>query len=171
MTEILSNSINDIKHAAEIILQGGVVAIPTDTLYGLAALNDQQVANIKGRSLKEKPISWLVNIIPTTFSSENKKIAELFWPGALTIIDKGIGYRKSDDYISQKIIELVRQPITGTSANLTNQTSNTTAAGVLLQLEGKIDAIVVDDSLPKGMASTVVQDGKILRQGAIYIDL
>jgi L-threonylcarbamoyladenylate synthase len=164
-------TINDFDTVIEILKNDGVVAIPTDTVYGLAALTPagfEKVFQVKNRNRQQK-VSWLVEDIYQKFSGN--KIVDKYGPKLITYIgEDGESYRQSLDSFTKELLHRLQKPITGTSANLHDFESQVTADGVLKQLDGKIDAIIIADEIPKGGASTVIQlNGNekftVIRQG------
>ncbi len=188
-TQILSQ--DDTLAATKILKAGGVVAIPTETVYGLAAnaFDDAAVKKIfiaKGRPSDNPLIVHISKVdeiydLVQDFTSEAQKLAETFWPGPLTIILKksaaiskivsgGLGsvaVRLPGHPVARKIISEARFPLVAPSAN-------TSAAHVIADLGGKIDAVVDADSCKVGIESTVVSlcgdVPKILRPGAVTFD-
>ncbi len=181
--------------AAEIIRNGGLVAIPTETVYGLGAngLDENAVASIfaaKGRP-QDNPL-----ILHVAQSSEIEKfchsipasaytLAEKFWPGPLTMVLPArdivpkrttgglntVAVRCPDNDTTRAIIQLSGVPIAAPSANLSGKPSTTTAAHVLHDHDGKIDAIVDGGPCRVGVESTIVDltdaRPRLLRPGGI----
>lgn len=185
-----TSAINEIL---KVILSGGVVAIPTDTVYGIAcAVKDsraiQSLYEIKKReNIKAIPV-LLANLnqndqIAKPLSENALILAKIFWPGALTIIVKKsdsipdtltiyetIGIRIPDHEWLRKLLRKAG-PLATTSANLSGAASTATAQEVFDQLGGRIDLIVDGGKCKSGIASTVVDcsgsEIKILREGDI----
>ena len=185
----------NMKIAAEILMQGGLVAVPTETVYGLAAngLDAEAVSNIytvKGRP-ENKPISILVGGMDTveTFCREipdsARKLAARFWPGPLTMILKKqdnvpdivtaggdtVGVRCPDHPMTLEILNLVKVPLATPSANPSGMESPTDAGMVQAYFDGKIPCIVDGGACSVGLASTIVdltgETPRILRKGAL----
>ena len=185
-----------IPMALDILNQGGVVAFPTDTVYGLGALafDDKAVEKItstKGRTA-EKAIPILIgsvnqlSMVTINLDKRTEMLARQFWPGPLTIIlprhpsipeavtpYPTIGIRIPN--LSVIIDLLIRTgPMAVSSANLTGMSSSATAKGILEQLDGKIPLILDGGTTPGGIASTVVdftgESPKILREGPISLE-
>ena len=181
--------------AAEIIKTGGLVAIPTETVYGLGAngLNPDAVAKIfiaKGRP-QDNPLILHVaqasdmekfcHSIPATAYA----LAERFWPGPLTLVLPArdcvpkcttaglptVAVRCPDNAVTQQIIALSGVPIAAPSANLSGKPSTTTAEHVLHDHYGKIDAVVDGGPCRVGVESTIVdlteERPRLLRPGGI----
>ena len=167
-----------IAEAARIIAAGGVVALPTDTLYGLAvdpcnAAAVERLFQVKQRPA-EKPISllisdramlreWVVDVTP-----EAKCLMDAFWPGPLTLIFKGaalpdrltagtgtIAIRLPSDPFLVRLIEAVGRPITATSANLSGGPDLHSAQQVFATLGGAVD-LIIDGGIRTGLPSTLV---------------
>ncbi len=166
------------NRAAAIIQAGGVIAFPTDTVYGIgvSAFNKdaiEKIYQVKERSLlKAIPIlagdvSDLDQITPP-FSVPVRKIIDNFWPGALTLIlqlspdlpsnlspTPTIGLRVPDHHLMRELLRKTG-PLAATSANLSGEPSALTAAEVRRQLEGRIDLVLDGGPAPGGQASTVL---------------
>jgi L-threonylcarbamoyladenylate synthase len=184
-----------IEEAAQTILQGGVVAFPTETFYGLAAdaLNEmalQKIFQIKGRE-ESKPLLLLVSdrswvpALARKISPLAGRLMEKFWPGPLTLVFEAsphlpailtantgkVGLRISSHPAAQALVHAVGRAITGTSANLSGQPSVSTAKGVLQTLGGKLDAILNGGKTAGGLGSTVLDvsgiSTQVLREGVI----
>ena len=173
--------------------KGGVIVFPTDTVYGLAVpiLNEvgiNRLFEIKGRDFN-KAIAVLVGDInhlsqlTPGLPPMAKKLADAFWPGALTLIVScasglphnlsplpTIGIRMPDHPFALKLLRK-SGPLATTSANISGGANTTTAQQVLDQLDGKIDLLLDGGQTPGAVPSTVVDCTKsqltILRQGAI----
>ncbi|MEM5775844.1 MAG: L-threonylcarbamoyladenylate synthase [Anaerolineaceae bacterium] len=177
----------------ETLQKGGVVAFPTDTVYGLGCQVSQpdsidRLYEIKGRDAS-KPIAVLlggIEQLPQVTAGLGKtanRLAARFWPGALTLVIAGnpvlpknlsplptIGVRMPDHPFA---LALLRQagPLATTSANLSGMPSPVTAQDVLAQLNQRVDLIIDGGLCPGGVPSTVVDctgaDPRVLREGAI----
>lgn len=181
--------------AAKIIQDGGLVAIPTETVYGLGAngLDEQAVAKIfeaKGRP-QDNPLILHVaepaqmeqfcHDIP----KEAYLLAEKFWPGPLTIVLPArdvvpkrttgglstVAIRCPDSAVTREIIRLAGVPVAAPSANISGKPSTTTAQHVLHDHDGKIDAVVDGGPCSVGVESTIVdlteKPARLLRPGGI----
>jgi len=196
MTKTISSSLTEqVKHAVAILRDGGIVAYPTDTIYGLGAdiYNDKAVEKVF--EVKNRPMSMplpvlidnvqqLVDLISgqTAFS---RALMKRFWPGALTIIfnkapkfhslalagsDK-IGVRVPDHPVARLLIRELGKPIAGTSANLHTGKITLTTDEVRAQMGSHVDYIIDAGRCTGGTESTIVdvttEPPVILRQGAI----
>lgn len=183
----------DIELIANLLKEGKVVAFPTDTVYGLAVIYENEKAlealkKSKGRP-ENKPIPTMVSnfrqMEEIAYMSEDaRKLAEEFMPGGFTMILKKkehlpayltngfdtVGIRMPDDDIILHLIDLCEKPLLVTSANLSGEEPGETAEDVLKQLDGRIDAIVVGES-GGSKASTIVDmstdELRIVREGPI----
>ena len=194
-TQLLTTSENDLKTAAAIIKRGGLVGIPTETVYGLGAngLDPEAVKKIfaaKGRP-QDNPLILHIHDagqLPD-FCREMPEsallLAERFWPGPLTMIlpvkelvpkttTAGldtVGVRCPDNDATREIIRLAGGPIAAPSANTSGKPSTTTAAHVLHDMDGKIDAVVDGGPCRVGVESTIVDltgpAPRLLRPGGI----
>jgi len=196
-TEILpADSPHSIARAFEILQAGGLVAMPTDTVYGVGALafDAQAVERIyeaKNRP-NEKAIPILLGDVDDLFSvaasvpEMGLVLAGRFWPGPLTLLlpkhpslPEGIsnlptvGVRLPDHAVARALLQAAG-PMAVTSANLSGLPSTTFAGEVLAQLGGRIPLILDGGRTLGGIPSTVVDctgaDPKILRQGPISRD-
>ena len=181
--------------AAEIIRSGGLVALPTETVYGLGAdgLNPEAVAKIfiaKGRpqdnplilhvAQKEDMDKLCRDIPPAAYA-----LADAFWPGPLTMVLKAqdhipscttaglptVAVRCPDSEITRHVIALAGVPIAAPSANLSGKPSTTTAQHVLYDHNGNIDAVIDGGACRVGLESTIVdlteERPRLLRPGGI----
>lgn len=186
----------DSAQIVEILNHGGVVAFPTDTVYGLAVRYDLKEAILKMKEAKQRPetkpfpmmVSSKAQIERVAVTdARSQKLIDQWMPGALTLVFKKrpeidelvtngfptIGIRMPDDDFVLEIINRVGVPLLVPSANLSGQPSCTTAEEVLKQLDGRIDAVVLGES-GASTASTVCDttgdELKILRQGPIKLE-
>ena len=161
----INNDIEYLKEAASIIYDGGLVAFPTETVYGLGAnaLNEDAVLKIfqaKGRPqdnplivhVASKEIDELVKDVPKVA----KELMDKFWPGPLTIILNkkdiipnrtsanlsSVGIRMPNSEIALKLIELSGCPIAAPSANISGRPSPTDVERCIEDLNGKVDYIL-----------------------------
>ncbi len=188
---------DDIKTAAEIIKRGGLVAMPTETVYGLAAdaLNGNAVAKIfkaKGRPMDNPLIVHIADIndiyrLVSEFPEKARILAERFWPGPLTIILpksdiipvevsaglKTVAVRFPSNSIAYKLIKN-SVPLAAPSANLSGSPSPTNAKHVADDMDGRIDAIIDGGECDIGVESTVITlaetPPRLLRPGGITLE-
>ncbi len=186
------------NEAAEILKNGGVVAIPTETVYGLAAsaFDEEAIKKIykaKGRPTDNPLIVHIADInsldaVVAGLSLKAAILAKKFWPGPLTmvlpksrfipeIVSAGldsVAVRFPSNETAQEIIIKAGVPLVAPSANKSGKTSPTTVQHVLLDMDGLIDAVVDGGSCTIGLESTVVSlmDGspRLLRPGAITLE-
>lgn len=182
--------------AVEILNRGGLVAFPTDTVYGLAAQVDNPAAieklyQAKQRS-KEKAIPVLLGSpaelvqVAASVSPAAQNLADAFWPGPLTLVIVGhpdlpdnlapgptLGVRIPNHVDALTLLGLTG-PLAVTSANLSGGENTSSAAQVAAQLSGRIDLILDGGITPGGQPSTVVdctsETLAILRSGPISQD-
>jgi len=179
-------NIRHISFAAKVIRDGGLVAFPTETVYGLGAnlLNKRAIANlykVKARP-GSKPFTVHIATLHTIrrmgchLKKEALALAKKFWPGPLTMVlkTKGgrkIGFRMPDHKAALKLIKLSRVPVVAPSANLSGHPAPKNAREVLKDLGGRIDLLLDGGRTSIGTESTVVDltvtPHKILREGAI----
>lgn len=184
---------NALKICLETLKTGGLVAFPTDTVYGLGCLVNRagsidRLYEVKGRDTS-KAIAVLIGEIDhlqqvtSGLGEIAGELAAHFWPGALTLVVPRspslpenlsplptIGVRMPNHPFA---LALLRQagPLATTSANLSGLPSPVTARDVLLQLNERVDLIIDGGACPGGVPSTVLDctgaDPRILREGAI----
>lgn len=199
-TLLLKNSPEDIEKAGQLLKNGGLVAIPTETVYGLGAnaLDGEAVKKVyeaKGRPSDNPMIVHiadfddinkfsLVREIPKTAV----ELAKHFWPGPLTMIMKKsdivpsevspnldtVAIRFPSHTVAQQIIKSAGIPLAAPSANLSGSPSPTSANHVLNDLDGVIDAIVDGGMSEVGLESTVItlvtDIPRVLRPGGITVE-
>ena len=192
-------SIDHLTKAAQTIQAGGLVAFPTETVYGLGAdaTNDDAVAcifDVKGRPYFNPLIIHFSNQVSLSatvvFNEQAKKLARAFWPGALTLVLP----RKSDCSISllasagldtlavripnhplaQALITAANTPIAAPSANCSGEISPSTAEHVMQSLGEKVDTILDGGPCRVGIESTVIDlsgsTPTLLRPGGIVCE-
>ncbi|NGX63996.1 MAG: Threonylcarbamoyl-AMP synthase [Candidatus Anoxychlamydiales bacterium] len=185
-----------LKQIAVLLENQNVVAFPTETVYGLGAhvFKEEAIEKIYTLKNRDRKKSLIVHIskiedvkkvardIPDAFYI----LAQKFFPGPLTIILKKkdtipsivsesstIAVRMPNNIYTLKLIELLKEPIVGTSANISNAKNPISAKDVLDTFMGKIDAIIDSGICPIKVPSTIislVDSYKILRQGSISKD-
>lgn len=187
-----------IEQAAETLRRGGLVAFPTDTVYGLGAhaFKPSAVARIyavKERA-QEKAIPVLladvrdVSLVAAHIPPALDRIAKEFWPGGLTVVvpkspnvpeivtGRGptIAVRIPNHPVALALIKAVAAPLATTSANRSGRTSPKTADEVRAELEGLIEIILDGGRVPGGVESTVLDltcdPPRILRLGAVPVE-
>jgi L-threonylcarbamoyladenylate synthase len=182
-----------IKRAASIIRKGGLVAFPTETVYGLGAnaMNEsavEKIFNAKGRPADNPLIAHvcnreMVDLIANGVSQTAERLIQEFWPGPLTLVLERkpevarsvsaglttVAVRMPRNAIALELIRASRTPIAAPSANASGKPSPTTAAHVLDDLGGRIDMILDGGTTNIGVESTVldmtVDPPMILRPG------
>lgn len=190
MTKVVS--VDEIEEVCNIIERNGVVAFPTETVYGVGVKFGSKIALDKLMEAKNRDYSKAITLMVANekdiekyafVSDDAKKIVQAFMPGMITLVFKKkdtvdpimtngketIGIRIPDD---QYVLTLLKKagPMLVTSANLSNHPNTTSTKEVLNQLDGRID-LVVDGQTSDNVASTVVDvsrnEMKILREGKI----
>ena len=193
-----ARSCAEIEQAADILRRGGLLAIPTETVYGLGAdgLNAEAVRHIfeaKGRPqdnpliLHIPDVSWLVRYcrdVPQTAY----RLAERFWPGPLTMILpkadcvplvttgglETVGMRCPDHAVTRAIIAAAGVPVAAPSANISGRPSCTTAAHVREDMDGRIDGVVDGGPCRVGVESTIIDltctPPRLLRPGGLPLE-
>ncbi|MFT5365488.1 MAG: L-threonylcarbamoyladenylate synthase [Candidatus Latescibacterota bacterium] len=192
---ILTPTSDNILQAAKCIKQGGLIAYPTETVYGLGVdpFNQQALLRLfatKGRTA-EKAIIVLIRgtIDLPRLTSDLPAIAEslinAFWPGPLTLIFKAsaqlpkellggrdtLALRHSNAPIAQSLVDALGGPLTSTSANISGQPPAQSAQEVQNQLESHLDLIINGGPSPQSQPSTLLDISTnkpiILREGVI----
>ncbi len=189
---------NDIEQAAQVIKSGGLLGIPTETVYGLGAngLDPKAVAAIfeaKGRP-QDNPLilhvseeSWLERYCED-IPAVAYELATRFWPGPLTMIMKRkrnvpdvvtagldtVGMRCPDCAVTREVIRLADVPVAAPSGNASGRPSPTTAEAMLEDMEGKIDAILDGGPCAVGVESTIIDltvtPPRLLRPGGVTLE-
>ena len=188
----------NLDRACEILKSGGLVAMPTETVYGLAAnaFDEKAVSNIfaaKGRPQDNPLIVHISNIemmndLVSELPENAIECAKRFWPGPFTMVLKRsekipasvsagldtVAIRMPSNEVATELIERSGLPLAAPSANLSGSPSPTTAEHVIADLDGKIDAIVVSEPCEVGVESTVVtlttNPPRLLRPGGITLE-
>jgi len=187
-----------IGKAAEVIRDGGVVAYPTETVYGLGALalHEAAVEQIYGLKQRQhyKPLSILIEDpsalegLVQTIPGSARALMARFWPGPLTVLflaaghlpsiltGRGgkLGVRVSSHPVARELVRAVGAPITATSANRSGAPICRTGEEVLRQLGGQLEFILDGGLTPGSEGSTIadvtVEPPKIVRVGVIAAD-
>lgn len=196
MTRVSPANIDTIKKASDLLKEGQVVAVPTETVYGLAgnALDGEAVARIyevKGRPSFNPLITHVPDLETARFYGQFSKqalvLASLFWPGPLTLVvkqipDNGISelvtagletiaLRVPKHPVMQDLLKVCKLPIAAPSANLSGRLSPTNAVHVADMLGDKVPMILAGGAAEVGLESTVVDMSgdvpTLLRPGAI----
>ena len=189
----------ELLEAARILREGGLVAFPTETVYGLGAnaLNEEaarKIYAVKGRPSDNPLIAHIscmeeLPAIVREIPEAGRKLAERYWPGPLTmifpkkeIVPYGttggldtVAVRMPSDKIANRLIRLSGVPVAAPSANTSGRPSPTRASHVIEDMDGKIDMIIDGGEVGIGVESTIVDvSGEIptlLRPGAITIEM
>ena len=199
-TQLFTNTPENIIKTAEILKKGGLAAIPTETVYGLAAdaLNGAAVAKIfaaKGRPMDNPLIVHVAEFedierfaLVREIPEAAKKLAKVFWPGPLTIIMKKggvipdevsagldtVAIRLPSHPSARAIIKAADTPLAAPSANLSGSPSPTTAQHVMNDMDGKIDAVFDGGACGVGVESTVItlaeDTPRLLRPGKVTLE-
>ncbi|MBL6839574.1 MAG: threonylcarbamoyl-AMP synthase [Rhodobacteraceae bacterium] len=194
-TKNLGTNLEDIDAAVSILRLGGLVAIPTETVYGLAADATNENAVLKIFEAKGRPAynPLIIHVKNTRMAEEYTQwndaaqtLAEKFWPGPLTIVLPSrinskiaktaraslpsIAVRMPNHPVALNILDQLDRPLAAPSANRSGKISSTSADHVFKNLNKKIDAIIDAGSSSVGVESTIVTfqpQPTILRAGAI----
>jgi len=184
-----------VESAAQLLLEGGLVAFPTETVYGLGALGLNATAvgrlfEAKGRPHSDPLIlhvaypEW-VRFLANQFTPDSERLMAAFWPGPLTLVLPrapgvpglvtagldSVAVRMPAHPVALQLLRRVGEPLAGPSANLFGRTSPTRAEHVLQDLEGRIEAVLDAGPTEVGVESTVVdvrgETPVLLRPGGV----
>ena len=195
ITKKLDVSKKNIEIAGKIIKGGGLVAFPTETVYGLGAdaMNPDAVAKIykaKGRPSDNPMIIHIshmdeLNLLSEDVNDMARLLMKTFWPGPITFVVlkkenvpgittggmETVAVRMPSDETARMLIRAAGVPIAAPSANISGSPSPTNAYDVLEDMDGRIDAILMGESCKVGIESTVLdvtgEEPIILRPGYI----
>lgn len=194
MPEMLNDDVAGISRAASILRAGGLLALPTETVYGLAAdaRNGTAVARIfeaKGRPTFNPLIVHVASLDAVEglveVSDTALKLAEAFWPGPMTLVlpSRGnvaelvqgglatLAVRVPAHPVARSVLQAFGGPVAAPSANPSGQISPTLAAHVLAGLGGAVDAVLDGGACGVGLESTILAPGvsgvRLLREGGI----
>ena len=195
MTKLLPANAESIQVALQILREGRLVAFPTDTVYGVGALVFDGKAVESIYVAKQRPIEKAIPVLMADAADMEKvgmdipevayQLAARFFPGPLTCLipkqptlpesvsaTETVGVRVPDHEVARSLLRAAG-PMAVTSANISGQSSPSTAQEVLAQLNGRIDLILDGGKTPGGVPSTLVdctgKDLKILREGPISL--
>ena len=194
-TQILGTSNADVVKAGNLLAAGGLVAFPTETVYGLGAdaTNDKAVAGIfaaKGRPSFNPLIVHLASLEDVErladVSDTARRLASAFWPGPLTLVlplrdgspisklvtagGSSLAIRIPSGDVVERLLAASRCPIAAPSANPSGRISPTMASHVLAGMDGLIDAVVDGGACQVGVESTIVSvvgEPTLLRAGGL----
>jgi len=194
--QILKTTADNLVIASQILADGGLVAYPTDTVYGLGCntFNIKALKRLfKVKGERDKPLPILASDVESIeriafLSGKARKIAAKFWPGPLTLVVpkkpvlpeiatcnlNSVGVRIPKHDVALRLIHLSNGLLVGTSANKTGAKPPCTAQEVAEQLGEEVDVILDGGPVPLGVSSTVVDftqgKAKILREGPIRLE-
>ena len=194
-TRVVKADAGAIKAAAQCLAAGGLVAFPTETVYGLGAdaTNGQAIARLyaaKGRPSFNPLIAHVGDIAAARrlarFDAAAERLAAAFWPGPLTLVlpktadcpvadlatagIDSIAVRVPDHPVARELIAAFGKPVVAPSANRSGHLSPTTAAHVLADLRGRIDLVVDGGPTSVGIESTIIAclgEPMLLRPGGL----
>ena len=200
VTETLRVEESGIARAAETLRAGGLIAVPTETVYGLAARADSEAAVAAIYAAKGRPSfnPLIVHVASldaarafADFSPQAEALAQAYWPGPLTLVlprksEAGlaaavtagldtIALRMPAHPVMRRVLEETGLPLAAPSANRSGYISPTSAAHVLASLDGRIQAVLDGGECERGLESTIAAvrgDGtvEILRPGPVELD-
>lgn len=187
-----------IREAAELLARGGLVAFPTETVYGLGARASDAAAARAIFEAKERPATsaLIVHVsgieqakrYASSWSDAADRLARAFWPGPLSLVlprstlvpdvvaagGKTVAMRAPAHPVALALIDALGEGIAAPSANRSSRVPPVRASHVLKGLDGRIDAVLDAGACPGGLESTVLliegERGRVLRRGAVGID-
>jgi L-threonylcarbamoyladenylate synthase len=195
-TRLLSPEAENLSEAARILQRGGLVAFPTETVYGLGADATSDAAVAKIYAAKRRPafnplIAHVVDLAAAQeqglFSAQALALAQAFWPGPLTLVVPlarcatvcdlaragldSVALRVPAHPVAQSLLAAARCPLAAPSANLSGRVSPVTAAHVLEDLDGAIDLVLDAGPCSVGLESTIIacldDHPRMLRPGGV----
>ncbi len=197
-TRVLNDRPKDLRRAAEVLKAGGLVAFPTETVYGLGAngLDPAAVAGIfaaKGRPADNPLILHIADpamleTIVRNVADEARTLMERYWPGPLTLVFQKadtvpdevsaglqtVAVRMPDHPVALELIRLAGVPLAAPSANVSGRPSPTRGEEVLQDLDGRVDGVILGDVSAVGLESTIVDVSQrpftLLRPGAVTLE-
>ena len=191
----LATDRGQIEQALRVLLDGGVVAVPTDTLYGLAADAFNADAIERVFAIKERPEGLALPVllsgpeqlrmVARDVPDQLDAVAEAFWPGAMTLIvnrnnslprrltagQPTVAVRVPDHPMPRELARRLGRPITGTSANISGAADPQSLTELRAQVGDRVDFLVAAGPVPAGTASTIVDLSgdvpRLIREGAV----
>ena len=196
MTRIVGTNAEDIKEAGKLVLEGGLIAYPTDTVYGLGCNPFDTDAIDRLVKAKERVKGSLPILVSSLQDAERlgdisdlaMRLGQRFWPGPLTLVVRPrmnfpsrvtsdgvlVGLRIPNHETARRLIKECGGALIGTSANISGHPSLRTAEEVVSELGDRVDLVVDGGPAPLGKESTVVKvlgdESMVLREGAISRD-
>jgi L-threonylcarbamoyladenylate synthase len=193
-TEVMpANDPNALRYAGDVLRYGGLVAFPTDTVYGVGALAFHPEAILRLYTVKGRPTDKAIAVligreadlaqVAGELTPAARRLAEKFWPGSLTLVVPKhprlpeavsalptVGVRMPDHELARRLLTQTG-PMAVTSANRSGEPNALTAADVLAQLTGRIELVLDGGRVPGGVPSTVVDctdaTPHVLRDGPV----
>jgi len=184
--------------AAEAVLRGGVIAFPTDTLYGLGcSLFDVSAVEMVARIKRRDPSLAVISLIPEARQVDGlavavtdlaRRLMARYWPGPLSLIFQAaaivpprvrgaggtIALRVPKDLLCQKLLNYIGGPVVSSSANLSGQRPAETAEEVVRIFGNQLDLVLDGGSRRSGLPSTLVDVSqgrpRLLRRGVVEVD-
>lgn len=188
-----------LEHAADILRRGGLVAFPTETVYGLGASYAhpsaiRRIFEVKGRP-NDNPLILhiarkdVLSGIAHNITEQVWKLTERFWPGPLTLVLPAcehvppevtaglptVAVRMPNHPVALELLQRVEDPVAAPSANLSGRPSPTTGSDVVEDLSGSVDMILDAGSAGVGVESTVLDmtgiKPRVLRPGGVTVEM
>jgi len=183
--------------AAEVVLRGGVIAFPTDTLYGLGcSLFDVSSVEMVARLKRRDPSLAVISLIPEARQVDGlasevtpaaRRLMAHYWPGPLSLIFRAaaivpprvrgaggtVALRVPDDHLCQMLLDYIGGPVVSSSANLSGQRPAETAEEVVRIFGNQLDMVIDGGPRTGGLSSTLVDVSaprpRLLRRGALDV--
>jgi len=183
-----------IGYGVDVLQRGGVIAYPTETVYGFGALLSKDEGIERIRRIKGKVEPMLVLVSGEDMAKQYvevderaEKLIRRFWPGALTLVlkakpgvsekakagSKGLGVRRSSDRVAQTVVESLGEAIISTSANRSGEEPMRTGEEIEREFGAELD-LILDAGIRDGLASTVIDltgaELNVLREGEVKLE-
>lgn len=177
------------SRVAEILKNGGIAVVPTDTIYGIIAVDDNEEAikkiySVKNRPKEKKLIRLIgdLKLLKRYTDQYPDELIKKYWPGPLTMVFRGrngdtVALRYPDNHFLKALFKnLGERAIVAPSANISGKDDLLGCSDIVDEFNGKVEIIVCGDRPARAKASTIIdvsdeKDWKILRQGELEVEM